>query len=197
MKRKLVLSIVIMGSFGLYVLFQGNQNNPLADSASSQAIVLPQDTSSQQVASSSTQSSSAPLIVAEVPAPASSSTSSNNKTTTTQNKSVSKPAPTPAPVVKKQGMYTDGTYTGSVADAYYGNVQVQVAISNSKITNVKFLDYPQDRSTSRRINSAAMPTLIREAISIQSANVDKVSGASDTSAAFKQSLANALAQAKA
>src|ERR1700690_3803954 len=29
------------------------------------------------------------------------------------------PTPTPAPVVKKN-LYADGTYTGSVADAYYG-----------------------------------------------------------------------------
>ncbi len=105
--------------------------------------------------------------------------------------------PTPIVVPKKTGQYVDGTYTGSVADAYYGNVQVEVTVSGGKISDVKFLDYPQDRNTSIRINSYAIPNLIAEAISAQSANVNRVSGASDTSAAFKQSLADALSQAKA
>lgn len=92
-------------------------------------------------------------------------------------------------------VYKDGTYTGSVADAYYGNVQVQVAITGGKITNVTFLQYPNDNGTSMYINSQAMPLLKQEAIVAQSANIDGVSGASETSPAFQQSLASALNQA--
>ena len=91
--------------------------------------------------------------------------------------------------------YKDGTYTGSVADAYYGNVQVQATISGGKITDVTFLQYPNDNGTSMYINSQAMPLLKQEAIAAQSANVDGVSGASETSPAFQQSLASALNQA--
>lgn len=108
--------------------------------------------------------------------------------------------PTPTPVVtptKSTGIYKDGTYTGSVADAYYGNVQVQVTISGGRMTSIQFLDYPQDRSTSIRINSRAMPILIQEALSAQSAKVNGVSGASATSPAFVESLTYALNQAKA
>lgn len=94
-----------------------------------------------------------------------------------------------------QGAYRDGIYTGTSANAYYGNVQVQVTVANGKITDVTFLNYPQDRGTSRSINSYAMPQLMQEAIAAQSANVNGVSGASDTSAAFKQSLSSALSQA--
>ena len=94
-----------------------------------------------------------------------------------------------------QGQYRNGTYTGVSANAYYGNVQVQVTIANGEIADVTFLDYPQDRGTSRSINSYAMPQLTQEAIAAQSANVNGVSGASDTSAAFQQSLASALGQA--
>ncbi len=108
----------------------------------------------------------------------------------------STPTPAPPPVSKPQGQYVDGTYTGSGADAYYGTVQVQATISGGRITGVTFLQYPNDRSTSRYINSQAMPQLIQEAIAAQSANVSGVSGASDTSAAFKESLGSALAQAK-
>lgn len=106
------------------------------------------------------------------------------------------PAPASTPVPKPKGLYADGQYTGSVTDAYYGNVQVQVTISGSKIAGVKFLDYPQDRSTSRAINSQAMPYLIQEALQTQSANVDVISGATFTSQAFVQSLASALTKAK-
>jgi uncharacterized protein with FMN-binding domain len=91
--------------------------------------------------------------------------------------------------------YKDGTYTGSVADAYYGNVQVAATISGGKITNVKFLQYPDTHSTSAVINQQAMPYLQQEAIHSQSANVQLISGATFTSQAFIQSLKAALSQA--
>lgn len=91
--------------------------------------------------------------------------------------------------------YKDGQYTGNVADAYYGNIQVQATIQGGKISDVVFLDYPQDRRNSVRINTEAMPLLKSEAIQAQSAQVDIVSGATATSDAFRQSLASALAQA--
>ena len=92
-------------------------------------------------------------------------------------------------------MYTDGTFTGDVADAYYGNIQVQTTIQNGKIVDVQFLQYPNDRSRSVSISNRAMPILKSEAISAQSANVDIVSGATESSRAFIQSLGSALAQA--
>lgn len=112
------------------------------------------------------------------------------------------PQPTPAPIPKptptpvSQGQYRNGSYTGPVTDAYYGNVQIKVVISGGKIVDVQFLDYPQDRSTSREINFQAMPYLTQEAIQAQSANVDIVSGATATSLAFQESLVSVLAQAK-
>lgn len=93
------------------------------------------------------------------------------------------------------GKYKNGTYTGSVEDAYYGNLQVQVLISNGKISDVTFLQYPNDNHDSQFINSQAMPVLKSEAIQAQSAQVDIVSGASDSSQAFQKSLENALQQA--
>jgi uncharacterized protein with FMN-binding domain len=106
------------------------------------------------------------------------------------------PTSAPAPAPRQQGLYTDGTYIGSPADAYYGIVQVSVSVQDGKITAVNFLQYPNDRRTSQYINSQAMPILKSETIQAQSANVDIVSGATDTSMAFQQSLASALAQAK-
>jgi uncharacterized protein with FMN-binding domain len=94
------------------------------------------------------------------------------------------------------GSYKDGMYAGSVQDAYYGNVQVQVTIKGGKITDVTFLQSPNDNRTSQYINSQAMPVLTREAIQTQSANISGVSGASATSPAFIASLTDALNQAK-
>lgn len=93
--------------------------------------------------------------------------------------------------------YKDGTYTGSVANAFYGNVQVQVTVSGGKITNVDFLQYPNDNPNSQSINQQATPYLKQEAIQAQSANVNTISGATLTSNAFVQSMSSALGQAKA
>lgn len=98
--------------------------------------------------------------------------------------------------IPAKGSYKDGVYTGTVEDAYYGYIQVQVSISNGLISDVTFLQYPNDNSTSRFINSQAMPMLKQEAIQAQSTQVDIVSGASDSSMAFQKSLRNALASAK-
>lgn len=106
----------------------------------------------------------------------------------------SSPPPTPTP--KPNGQFKDGTFTGSVGDAYYGNIQVATTIQNGMLTDVRFLQYPNDRNQSIRINEYAMPLLRQEAIQAQSSRVDIVSGATDSSQAFIESLANALAQAK-
>jgi uncharacterized protein with FMN-binding domain len=99
------------------------------------------------------------------------------------------------PVTKPAGRYTDGTYTGAAENAYYGTHQVAAVVKNGALADVQFLQYANDRSTSRYINGQAMPQLKQEAITAQSANVDIVSGATFTSEAFQKSLGSALAQA--
>jgi uncharacterized protein with FMN-binding domain len=121
------------------------------------------------------------------------STPTVKKTTTVATAPTPAPAPAPAPAPK--GQYKDGTYTGPAVDAYYGYIQVQAVVSGGKLADVVFLQYPNDRSTSVQINSQAMPYLKEEAIQAQSANVNIVSGASDSSQAFIQSLGSALAMA--
>ncbi len=108
-------------------------------------------------------------------------------------------ASTPVKVVQPapKGKYVDGTYMGSMEDAYYGYVKVEAVIENGKLADVQFLDHPSERSTSVRINNYAMPNLKSEAISAQTANVNIVSSATYTSMAFRRSLAAALASAQA
>lgn len=93
--------------------------------------------------------------------------------------------------------YKNGQFTGIAADAVYGNIQVKATIEGGKLTNVEFLQYPNDRRNSVEINSQAMPYLQQEAIQKQNAHVDGVSGATDTSQAFIQSLDSALQKAQA
>lgn len=99
-------------------------------------------------------------------------------------------------MVRAKGQYKDGTYTGAEADAFWGLVQIKAVIRNGKISDVQFLEYPSDRRTSQRINSVAMPYLKTEAMQVQNANVDIISGATLTSEAFAQSLQSALDNAK-
>ena len=91
--------------------------------------------------------------------------------------------------------YRDGQYLGDVADAFYGNIQVRVTITGGKISDVVFLQYPNDRATSIEINTQAMPYLKQEAIQTQNANVDIVTGATQSSEAFRKSLQSAINKA--
>ena len=121
---------------------------------------------------------------------------SSSQQTTQTPQSAPAQTTTPAPKPKPTGQYKDGSYTGSSIYVYYGNVQVRATISGGKLTDVQFLQYPNDRRESQQINREAMPYLTQEALQTQSANVSGVSGASDTSEGFRQSLAAALSQAK-
>jgi uncharacterized protein with FMN-binding domain len=152
---------------------------PSGQSGTAQVVTTTSPAPSATVASSQTQSSGAAATPASTQAPATTPVAT----------------PAPVPVTKQTGQYKDGTYTGSSADAYYGTVQVQAVVQGGKLVTVNFLQYPSDRSTSRYINGQAMPMLQTEAIQAQSASVSGVSGATDTSAAFVQSLGSALSQA--
>lgn len=163
--KKLLLSLGVIGTFILYSLQQ-------KDEASNVHVVPPVQSSFPTPLPTDTQSSSS-----SVPPP--------------QN-----PTPTLASVPPVQtGQYKDGTYTGIVTDAYYGPYQVAAVIAGGKITDINFLQYPNDRGTSIAINTQAMPYLKQEAIQAQSAQVDIVGGATDSSRAFIQSLKSALLKA--
>jgi uncharacterized protein with FMN-binding domain len=181
--KKFFLSFSVIALFAIFAVFQRGSafNVGVKTSTKSPSVALNTETPAQTTpAPTATPIESTPTKTV-VPPP--------KKTTTT-------PTPTPTPAPKPTSLYKDGTFTGSVADAYYGNIQVQVVISGGKIADVIFLQYPNDRHTSVQINTQAMPYFKSQAIQAQSANVDGVSGATESSIAFQQSLASALAIAK-
>ncbi len=87
------------------------------------------------------------------------------------------------------------TYTGAVAQTQWGPVQVQISVQSGKVTNVNLLQYPNGNGHDAQINSYALPILVQETISKQSANIDMVGGATVTSTGYVQSLQSALDQA--
>lgn len=136
-------------------------------------------------------------VIAKPSSLASSATSTQSGTSTAANTTTQSTTAASVGSSTTSTTYTDGTYKGSVEDAYYGNVQVAATISGGKLTDVTFLQYPNTHSDSVMINRQAMPYLQQEAIQAQSANVQVISGATFTSQAFIQSLTNALSSAKA
>ncbi|MEI7451872.1 MAG: FMN-binding protein [Candidatus Falkowbacteria bacterium] len=92
---------------------------------------------------------------------------------------------------KTNVIYKDGEYTGASFDALYGVLQVKAVVQGGKLTDVIFLSGTQEGGRPLR----GLDTLKSEAITAQSANVDTVSGATNSSGAFVSSLASALAQA--
>lgn len=94
------------------------------------------------------------------------------------------------------GPWKDGTYTGKSNSNSYGSVQVAAVVSGGKISDVQFLQLPSDRAHSQELSAYAQPQLLQETIKAQNANVDIISGATQTSESFIQSLQSALNQAK-
>ncbi|HVY72875.1 MAG TPA: FMN-binding protein [Candidatus Paceibacterota bacterium] len=93
--------------------------------------------------------------------------------------------------------YKDGTYTGIVGSAApYGQVQVKVTISGGKMTAISLLKKPEGPGETNEVTARAFPILIQEAISVQNESVHTVSGATQDSDGFRQSLSSALAQAQ-
>jgi uncharacterized protein with FMN-binding domain len=87
------------------------------------------------------------------------------------------------------------TVTGAVASTQYGPMQVAVTLSGTRITKVTVLQQTDVGAQSGQIDAMAIPTLNSEALTAQSAHIDAVSGASYTSAGYKQSLQSALDKA--
>ena len=181
--KKFLLSASVVLLFGLYVYSTTFNKNTQ----------IPQQTPSPSQPAD--QSPPPPYGPAPIP----------TQTQTTQDQTAPAPTPAPTPTPAQTPVstpavrsgYKDGEYTGAVADAYFGNLQVKAVIRGGKLTDVQFLDFPKDRENSLQISNSSMPILKSEAIQAQSANVDIVSGATQTSVGFQQSLDSALSQAKA
>ena len=112
--------------------------------------------------------------------------------------------------VKKKVTVATKTFTGAAADAdRWGPLQVTIVVKKTttvvgtkktvkkKITSIKVPVSPDHTDRSIFINEQALPTLVQEALQAQSAHIYVVSGATDSSDAFAQSLQSAILTEKA
>ena len=119
--------------------------------------------------------------IADPPAVQSQSTAAGDTTTT--------------PPANVNNHYKDGKFTGETVDVGYGPVQIEVTISGGQIIDVSFVQMPSDLEFSRQETAMAEPPLKQETIKAQSAHIDVVTGATQTSQGFIQSLQDALSKA--
>lgn len=104
-------------------------------------------------------------------------------------------APTPVktaatvPTVKS----INGTFTGPVVDVSYGNVQVQITVTNGRITDAQALIAPTGKND--KYTRMAIPKLKEQTLAAQSTNIQGASGASYTTYGWRKSLQGAMVKA--
>jgi uncharacterized protein with FMN-binding domain len=123
-------------------------------------------------------------------------TSTNKSTSAATVPSASAPTTTSSPQASSSGNSSNiKTYTGSVAQTRWGPVQVKITVQDGKLTKVTVLQQPNGNRRDQEINDQALPILIDETVSAQSAKIDMVSGATVTSEGYLQSLQAAVDEA--
>lgn len=86
------------------------------------------------------------------------------------------------------------TYKGLTVNTTWGPMQVVITVKGKKITRVKAID-PTHTARSLVLADRAIPVLIQETLSAQSARINTVSGATTLSQAYISSLQSALRSA--
>jgi len=138
---------------------------------------------------------SAPATASATPTQSAAPTVVSTPTVTSTPTKTATPAPaptktaTPTPTVKS----VSGTFTGPVVNVNYGNVQVEITVSNGKITDARALQAPSGRND--RYTNYALPLLKQQTLAAQSTNIQGASGASYTTYGWRKSLQGAMAKA--
>lgn len=91
----------------------------------------------------------------------------------------------------------DGVFVGDAETNQWGTVQVQIVVSGGVITDVQVLSAPDSDRRSVNINERALDDLAHEVIATQNADLDAVSGATQTWQSYTVSLQSAIDAAKA
>lgn len=111
------------------------------------------------------------------------------KTATSTPTPVKTATPPPAPTVNS----INGTFTGPVVNVSYGNVQVQITVTDGKITDAQALIAPTGKND--KYTRMALPKLKQQTLAAQSTNIQGASGASYTTYGWRKSLQGAMAKA--
>jgi uncharacterized protein with FMN-binding domain len=79
------------------------------------------------------------------------------------------------------------TYTGHAVSTAKGVIQVQITVTNGKLTAARAVRYADSQA-----NASALPILAKETVAARSARIEAVSGATVTSNGYLESLQSAL-----
>jgi uncharacterized protein with FMN-binding domain len=133
-------------------------------------------------------------------APVQESAQPTPQSTATKNASTPKAAKTAAatPVPKQSAAAPssgsiNGKFTGTSVDIKYGFLQVQITVTNGKITDAQAIKTPDARND--RWTLKAVPVLRAQTIAVNGNTLDNVSGASYTSYGWYTSLTSAMVKA--
>lgn len=133
-----------------------------------------------------------PAAGAAAASPAGSASSQGSSGTAASSKSTAKAKAGPSATPKAS---SSRTVVGPQANYSWGVLSVSVTVSGTKITKVGIASLDDGGNPrSQSIDQYSIPELEQQAVAAQSANIQGVSGASYTSAGFKQSLQAALQQ---
>lgn len=162
-------------------------------SATPTKTATPVTSNSAKTTATPTQSATPTPTQSETPTPTPTPTKTATPTPTPTPTKTALPTPTktatPTPTVKS----TSGTFTGPVVNVNYGYVQVEITVSNGKITDARALQAPTGRND--RYTNYALPILKQQTLAAQSTNIQGASGASYTSYGWRKSLQGAMAKA--
>jgi uncharacterized protein with FMN-binding domain len=119
----------------------------------------------------------------------------NRATTTTAGRPATGPTAAPSTTaVPPTTAPATRSALGTLEQYGYGQLAVRVTVSGSKITDAQVVGLQTDASYSQQIAVQVTPYLRREVLSVQSAQIDAISGATYTSEAYAMSVQSALDQ---
>ena len=97
-------------------------------------------------------------------------------------------APAPPPEPEPEGIFTPGTFTGVGTGGYGGDITVELTFDAEHILGVEVLEHGE----TDLFADMAFAVLLPGVLEAQGAELDVVSGATYTSGAFLEAVANAI-----
>jgi uncharacterized protein with FMN-binding domain len=87
-------------------------------------------------------------------------------------------------------------FDGTTVRTRFGPIQIRISVDGGTITDVTTITVPTGDARTDQINAAALPKLRERALAAQSADIETVSGATYTSAGYRESLQAAIDKSK-
>lgn len=213
-RRKLSGSLLALSAAAItsiytvgYVSTQASVDKLASDASTAVATVAATQPAQRTSTTNASPTSPAPTIVASTPTPATAGSARSGSTNTTVPSSptstpatttppttspataTTSPAPTKTASPTPTTGYKDGSYV-AVGSSRHGNIEVTVVIQNGKIVSASV------SNCATRYPCSDVAPLVKSVVSQQAVPASHVSGATDSSNAYKTAVAKALSLAK-